>query len=165
MTDSSSVLANPAPEVRDSGHFARIVVGVDGSDSSIEALRQAKTIADAFHSTLDIVCAWSLPISNYGMMPPYWNPDRDAAQLVDAAAESVYGAQLPEGVRTTIAEGSPARVLIQQSESADLIVTGSRGHGGFAGLLLGSVSSEIAAHAHCPVLIVHPHHAGTRDGA
>lgn len=137
------------------GRFSRVVVGVDGSESSIEAVRKADQLAQAFGARLDVVCVWSYPISNYGVVPPEWYPDRDAARTVHDVADAVFGEKRPGWVHTSIHEGSPARVLIQQSDAADLIVTGSRGHGGFAGLLLGSVSAEIAAHAHCPVLIVH----------
>lgn len=137
------------------GGFSRVVVGVDGSESSIEAVRRADQLAQAFDARLDVVCVWSYPISNYGMVPPDWYPDRDAARTVHDVADEVFGETKPRWVHTSIKEGSPARVLVEESDTADLIVTGSRGHGGFVGLLLGSVSSEVAAHAHCPVLIVH----------
>ena len=137
------------------GEFSRVVVGVDGSESSIEAVRKADQLAQAFGARLDVVCVWSYPVSNYGMVPPEWYPDRDAARTVHDVADTVFGETKPARVHLSIMEGSAARVLIDQSDTADLVVTGSRGHGGFAGLLLGSVSSELAAHARCPVLIVH----------
>ena len=152
----STASASHTEDVRTGlGEFSRVVVGVDGSESSIEAVRKADQLAQAFGARLDVVCVWSYPVSNYGMVPPEWYPDRDAARTVHDVADEVFGEKRPEWVHTSIQEGSPARVLIHESDTADLIVTGSRGHGGFAGLLLGSVSSEIAAHARCPVLIVH----------
>lgn len=143
--------------------FSRIVVGVDGSESSIDALRTAEGIAEAFGAQLDVVCVWTYPISRYTMVPPDWYPDRDAARTVHDAADAVFGEVKPDRVHLSIVEGAPARVLIEESDTADLVVTGSRGHGGFAGLLLGSVSSALAAHAHCPVLIVHPHAEARTD--
>ncbi len=156
MSDSTTTVPHPESVQHPLGEFSRIVVGVDGSASSIDALREAERLAEAFGSRLDVVCAWSYPISNYGMVPPDWYPDRDAARTVHDVADTVFGETRPEWVHTSIREGAPARVLITESDTADLVVTGSRGHGGFSGLLLGSVSSEIAAHAHSPVLIVHP---------
>lgn len=75
--------------------------------------------------------------------------------------KEVFAAERPAGMRLIVQEGNPAKVLIDHSTGAQMLVVGSRGHGGFAGLLLGSVSSKCAEHAHCPVLIVH----GTRTDA
>ena len=69
--------------------------------------------------------------------------------------EAVLGADRPADFETVIVEGNPAEVLVHRSEGARVLVVGSRGHGGFAGLLLGSVSSACAERAHCPVLVVH----------
>ncbi|WP_368496187.1 universal stress protein [Herbiconiux sp. A18JL235] len=157
MSESPVSIPDPHAARPGLGEFSRVVVGVDGSESSISALRKAASIAEAFDAQLDVVCVWTYPISRYTMVPPEWYPDRDAARTVHDVADAVFGETKPERVHLSIAEGSAARVLIDESDTADLIVTGSRGHGGFAGLLLGSVSAEIAAHAHCPVLIVHPH--------
>lgn len=162
MNEAPVTISHPETARPGFGEFSRIVVGVDGSEASIGALRKAETIAGAFGARLDVVCAWTYPISRYTMVPPDWYPDRDAARAVHDVADAVFGETKPDHVRLSIVEGSAARVLIDESDTADLVVTGSRGHGGFAGLLLGSVSAEIAAHAHCPVLIVHSHSAAKR---
>ncbi|TAJ46308.1 MAG: universal stress protein [Herbiconiux sp.] len=159
MSESTVTISHPEAARAGLGEFSRVVVGVDGSEASIDALRKAGVIAEAFGAKLDVVCVWTYPISRYTVVPPEWYPDRDAAHTVREVAAVVFGETKPDYVKLSIVEGSAARVLIDESDTADLIVTGSRGHGGFAGLLLGSVSAEIAAHAHCPVLIVHPHAA------
>jgi nucleotide-binding universal stress UspA family protein len=144
----------PAESTRESSpEYARIVVGIDGSAGSLQALRHAIGIAQKFGSTVEAICAWSFP-SAYSPLPVAWNPDEDAQAIVDGAADAVFGGSWPSWFTTAIREGSPADVLITRSSSADLVVVGSRGHGGFAGLLLGSVSSQCAEHAHCPVLVV-----------
>ena len=66
-----------------------------------------------------------------------------------------FGPETPDNVEVRLAQGHPRHVLIEESKSADMLVLGRRGHGGFGGLLLGSVSSACVAHAHCPVLVVH----------
>jgi nucleotide-binding universal stress UspA family protein len=70
-------------------------------------------------------------------------------------AEAVFGDQPPAGLQRQVREGGAAKVLLDAGESAIILVVGSRGHGGFAGLLLGSVSANVAEHASCPVLVIH----------
>jgi len=137
----------------------RIVVGIDGSDESKDALRWALRLAPTVGSRIDVVTAWHMPV-NYGWsaIPPDWQPDKAAEELLNESLTDVLGTELPTGLHTHVAEGYPARVLIEAAKGADLLVVGSRGHGGFAGLLLGSVSRYCAEHASCPVLVV-------RDGA
>ncbi|HXR45373.1 MAG TPA: universal stress protein [Pseudolysinimonas sp.] len=135
---------------------APIVVGVDGSESSIEALRRARTIAEAVHRPVRAVTAWHLPAFTGGGALAYgWDPLGDAQLVLDDALLEAYGSASPEGVTTEVVEGTTAAALIAASEGAFMLVVGSRGHGGFAGLLLGSVSAAVAEHATCPVLIVH----------
>lgn len=134
----------------------RVVVGVDGSESSIEALRWAQQFAPGMGAVIETVTAWHYPV-NTGMAPAPvgWDPATDAAQLLAIALSTAFGQQRPPGLRTTVCEGHPARILLEASFDAQLLVVGSRGHGGFAGLLLGSVSGHCAEHASCPVLVVH----------
>jgi nucleotide-binding universal stress UspA family protein len=86
--------------------------------------------------------------------PPEWDPAADAQKILDDTITEVFGGQSGT-LSTSVVEGGAARVLLDAGEQADLMVVGSRGHGGFTGLLLGSVSSACAEHATCPVLVVH----------
>ena len=134
----------------------RIVVGVDGSEPSKQALRWGAHLAARFGARLDAVAAWDFP-TGYGFasVPPDWDPARDMRQALDETVQAVFGDQPPPGLRREAREGGAARVLIEASRGATMLVVGSRGHGGFTGLLLGSVSSNVAEHAPCPVLIIH----------
>jgi nucleotide-binding universal stress UspA family protein len=134
----------------------RIVVGVDGSAASLDALRMAARIAPVFDAELDAVIAWHYPTAT-GMAPliAQFDPAADAATIMHAAIEQAFGDRPPVGLRQQRREGHPARVLLDAGAGAELLVVGSRGHGGFAGLLLGSVSAHCVEHATCPVLVVH----------
>ncbi|WP_139005476.1 universal stress protein [Arthrobacter crystallopoietes] len=133
----------------------RIVVGVDGSEHSIHALQQAQRYAALLGARLQAVTAWQYPLmlSAYPVME--WNPGRDAAEVLDNALASAFGQDGHADVEKTVTQGQPALVLLDASRGAELLVVGCRGKGGFAGLLLGSVSSAVAAHAHCSVLVTH----------
>lgn len=139
-----------------------IVAGVDGSEGSKEALRFALAEAALRGATVRAVHAWSQPVAFGGpYMPPqpYDGPElRDRARAsLDAAVDEVAGEASPVEVERVVEQGSPADVLVRAAEGADLLVVGSRGHGGFAGLLLGSVSQQCAQHAPCAVVIVRAH--------
>jgi len=134
----------------------RIVVGVDGSEPSKLALRWAAKLAAGLGARVDAVAAWHSPSSlGYGYVPEDWRPDLDAEKQLTATVEEVFGDDRPEGMRMLTAEGNPAEVLIAESATAQMIIVGSRGHGGFVGMLIGSVSASAAEHAKCPVLVVH----------
>ena len=135
---------------------ARIVVGVDGSEQSRLALHWAQTIARATAADIEAVTVWFPPV-NYGFAysTDDWNPREDAEKTLTEAVDAVFGAERPRSLRLVVREGNPTHELLTQSEGATMLVLGSRGHGGFAGLLLGSVSAKCAEHAHCPVLVVH----------
>jgi nucleotide-binding universal stress UspA family protein len=133
-----------------------VVVGVDGSDQSITALRRGVRLATSLEGELEAVIAWHFPRDGF-LYPPMtqWSPEHDAETVVRTAADTVFGDTWPDWFKVVVLQGAPAQVLIDQSAGAELLIVGSRGHGGIAGLLLGSVSAVCAAHAHCPVLIMH----------
>jgi nucleotide-binding universal stress UspA family protein len=152
--EESTLGETPLPEPARKGS-AEIVVGVDGSEASIAALREGVRLATVFHSPLRAVIAWQFPPIMGGYLPDDWSPDADAQLILDDAVQTVFGENVPGWFSGTIREGQPARLLIEESAGAQMLIVGSRGHGGFAGLLLGSVSAACAEHAKCPVLVLH----------
>lgn len=134
----------------------RVVVGVDGSDQSKQALRWAANFATSAGAGLDAVAAWEYPTSwGWSAVPLGWSPGHDMEKALTETVDAVFGAQRPKDMRLDVREGNAAKVLLDESRDAIMLVVGSRGHGGFAGLLLGSVSANVAEHATCPVLVVH----------
>ena len=137
----------------------RIVVGVDGSAASVDALRWAARQAELTGSSLDATISWHYP-TQYGSGIYLETTDWPGlAQATLTAALTAAGTDLAADSTQTVVEGHPADVLVTASADADLLVVGSRGHGGFAGLLLGSVSEYVIAHAHCPVVVIRHHRA------
>ncbi|MGC8463496.1 MAG: universal stress protein [Acidimicrobiales bacterium] len=134
-----------------------IVVGYDGSDSAAAALRWAVRQAELSGTAIEAVSTWEWPSSFgwVGPIPAGYDPEADARRLLDEAIAEVVAGHPDVTVTTTVTEGHPAPVLTEASRRASLLVVGSRGHGEFTGMLLGSVSRHCAAHAHCPVLIHH----------
>ncbi|WP_431245668.1 universal stress protein [Leifsonia xyli] len=133
----------------------RIVVGVDGSASSLSALRRGARIAEQLGCTLVGVTVWEFPQSWPGYVMEGWSPEADAYAIAEQAAGEVFGGSVPDWYSTVIRSGSAARQLIAESEGAEMLIVGSRGLGGFTGLLLGSVSRSCVEHADCPVLVIH----------
>lgn len=139
-----------------------IVVGVDGSPQSLEALRQARRLAELTGCPLKAIIVWEYSSMMDGMPGSLeWNPQDDAAQALADALDAAFGSDAPTHLEQVVVQGHAARVLTEESRGAEILVVGSRGRGGFAGLLLGSVSSAVAAHARCPVLITHQERAAT----
>lgn len=138
-----------------------IVVGVDGSPGADEAVRHAAREARLRGARLLLVTTWHVPAVAYGGVgaSPLVGMNEEFQGNAEAIQEETLkrlGGDL-EGleVEHVVREGRAASVLLEEAARADLLVVGSRGHGGFVGLLLGSVSSECAQHAEVPVLIVH----------
>jgi nucleotide-binding universal stress UspA family protein len=138
-------------------YVGRVVVGFDGSDSSTRAAEWAANEARTRGRGLTLVHALLPPVTTGGLgigLPPSLDLieqlERHARERLDEFAASLDGLD----VRTAVSIGSPSAVLLEASETADLVVVGSRGRGGFAGLLLGSVGGQVAAHASCPVAVI-----------
>lgn len=141
-----------------------VVVGVDGSEASKDALRWAIRYARMAGATVQAVTAWHYPAS-FGWAPspaiPQMDLEGEARQALKETVEQVLGATEPVTIQTQVVEGPPALMLLKAAEDADLLVVGSRGHGAFAGMLLGSVSGHCVHHAACPVVVVrHPRDNG-----
>jgi nucleotide-binding universal stress UspA family protein len=144
----------------------RIVVGVDGSPSSIEALEWAYGQAILTGGAIEAVCAWHYP-NTYGAAVP---DNADYRALAEEAvakaiaearnADQAYGA-VP--IRPVVVKAQPARALLEQAKGATLLVIGFRGHGGLSEVLLGSVSQHVLHHAPCPVVIIRDTAAAPRD--
>jgi nucleotide-binding universal stress UspA family protein len=132
----------------------KIIVGVDGSDSSVEALRQAQRLAISMGADVEALGCWEYPnmYASYAAVG-IGGFKEHAGELLEGALNKAFGTERPGNVRTRLVEGFARTMLIEASEDADLLVLGPRGQGGFAGLLLGSVTSACIAHAHCPVLV------------
>jgi nucleotide-binding universal stress UspA family protein len=139
----------------DNPSTGRIVVGVDGSPSSVGALRRGIRIATALNADLLAVSAWSFPAMFGGYPASNWSPEEDAQQILAQVRDEVFKGEIPSWFRGEVRQGLPAQVLLEASEGAEMLIVGSRGHGGFSGLLLGSVSSTCAEYAKIPVLIYH----------
>ncbi|MEL5955244.1 universal stress protein [Streptomyces sp. CLV115] len=138
----------------------RIVVGVDGSESSKQALRWAVRQAELTGGVVEAVTAWDFPQFHgaLGWLPPSSSDEaalegRARRDLAEAIQETV-GSQPPVEVRTEARYGTAAAVLLEASRGASMLVVGSRGLGGFSGLLLGSVAQHCTQHASCPVVVV-----------
>lgn len=145
-------------------HVPQYVVGVDGSDEALAAVQWAAVNAKRAGASLRIVCAYAIASYSAAAL------DGGLAVLDDSAlrtgAERVVEDALKSiedlGIEVTsqVEVGDPTSVLTELSRHCDLIVLGSRGGGGFADRLLGSVSSSVPAHARCPVVVVPPHRSG-----
>ncbi|KAF0959412.1 universal stress protein [Rhodococcus sp. T7] len=132
-----------------------VVVGVDGSDSSRSALSWAAAEARLRNGQLVVITCWTAPVFVAGLNPALYERDsfiHVAETIQRQAVKDAGAADVP--IRTQIVEGQPASVLVAASRDADLLVVGSRGQGGFAGLHLGSVPGHLVHHALCPVLVL-----------
>jgi nucleotide-binding universal stress UspA family protein len=134
----------------------RIVVGVDGSSASMAALDWAAHQAELTGSVLEVVTAWEWPMT-YGatiVVPPDYDAAVEAKRQLDGAVAVAHAAHPNVEIKTVVAKGHPAPTLVEASRGADLLVVGSRGHGEFIGMLLGSVSEHCVTNAECPVLVL-----------
>ena len=140
--------------------MSRIVVGVDGSDHAHRALEWAMYEAGLRNAPLTVVTVFQIAKDHWGLADLHYPQDEPARQRAGEAAQQAadkVAAQLngpkPPAVLVKAVSGVPAEVLINESKDADLLVVGTRG-GGFEEIMLGSVSSKVAHHAACPVVII-----------
>jgi nucleotide-binding universal stress UspA family protein len=135
----------------------RIIVGVDGSEASLDAVRWALRQAELTGSSVEALISWQFP-RQYG--EEFYGEEFDWEKIATDTLRSSL-AQLGDEAQTRIeprvVQGHPAQALVKASAGASLLVVGSRGHGGFVGMLIGSVSEHVIAHAQCPVLVVRHH--------
>lgn len=141
----------------DGGTARPIVVGVDGSESSKVALRWAADQAELTGAHLVVICTWEpqYEMDRSGARPKIADAQGIAQAILERTADEVLGThRAADKITLTVIHGHPAPTLIDLSQTASLLVVGSRGHGEFTGMLLGSVSQHLATHAHCPVTII-----------
>ena len=141
--------------------MAGITVGIDGSHDAHRALEWAMKEAAARHVPLTVVAVHEVAVSGWTGHPiilPLDGPDvektHQAAEEMVAKAAAHLGESQPAPVTVRAVNGLAAQELIEASRTADLLVVGSRGGGGFARLMLGSISDKVVHHAHCPVVVV-----------
>ncbi|MCM0615024.1 universal stress protein [Paenarthrobacter sp. TYUT067] len=138
----------------------RIVVGVDGSEYSSNTLQMAGRMAAALGGPLEVTTC--IGMSDYYLASRFepeltrftTELEDTAERLVEEALERAFGADRPKDLTVTVKFGEPAKVLVEESHGAQLLVVGRRGSGGFFNQPMGSVSRACSAHAQCPVLVV-----------
>jgi nucleotide-binding universal stress UspA family protein len=132
-----------------------VAIGIDGSPSSDAALAWAAEEARIRDARLRLLHAYHAPPTVPGALPPSADDlRRSALDLLDAAVERVHASVGVEREAVAVLRGNVAQALIDGSKDADLLVVGTRGLGGFSGLLMGSVSQQCVGHAHCPVVVI-----------
>jgi nucleotide-binding universal stress UspA family protein len=139
-----------------------IIVGIDGSDDAQKALEWAMKEAAAHRAPLTVLTVHPEAIGAWGLRPISYPQDREeqekarraAGEAVEKTIGQLEAGSRPESVTVRAVSGIVAEELINASRDADLLVVGSRGHGGFARLTIGSVSAQVSHHALCPVVIV-----------
>jgi nucleotide-binding universal stress UspA family protein len=134
-----------------------IVVGVDGSEPSLKALRWAAQQARLTGATLRVLTTWEVATGT-GWVPTFpvdYDPQAVARQALDEAITETLGADPDVAVERIVKEGHAAPVLLAAAKDADLLVVGSHGHDAFAGMLIGSVSEHLVRHAPCAIVVVH----------
>ena len=141
--------------------MAGITVGIDGSHDAHRALEWAMREAAVRHVPLTVVTVHEVAVSGWTGQPIIFPVDqaaveetRQAAEETAAKAAARLGESQPASVTVRAVNGFPAQELMEASRDADLLVVGSRGGGGFARLMLGSISQKVVHHAHCPVVVV-----------
>jgi nucleotide-binding universal stress UspA family protein len=133
----------------------RIVVGLDGSPSSIRALRWAAHYASMTGQTVEVIVVWDWyrAFGGYTLILAGLDPKGDATRVLKKALKQIKSEWPDVSMTSQVVEGHPSPILADASKGATMLIVGSRGHGEFTGMLIGSVSEYCATHAHCPVLV------------
>ncbi|HNJ98269.1 MAG TPA: universal stress protein [Ilumatobacteraceae bacterium] len=136
-----------------------ILVGVDGSENSVLALKWALREAKMRGDSVEVLHGWHFPyVADPTGLAPY--PAETLLESAEAVLHDVLTACAAESegvpLKARVVQSAGAEFLVKASADADLLVVGRRGHGGFLTLVMGSVAQQVAAHAHCPVVIVGP---------
>lgn len=148
---------------RSGDSIKKILVGVDGSDKSIAALKWASELASKVGATVEVITAWQTPFPTFELVAIGFNldlselndrPAQVAEYRLEKSIVGAYGNAHPAGVTKTVVEGYPGLIMVEASKEADLLVLGNRGHSPVVETLLGSVSLHCLTHAHCPVTII-----------
>jgi nucleotide-binding universal stress UspA family protein len=151
---------NNSPKLK---NIQRILVGVDGSEKSIAALRWASNLAAQLGAEVEVATIWQTPFPTIELLAIGFDldltelnerPQQIAQYRIEKSIVGAYGEASPVGVTRSVDEGYPALVLVEKSKKFDLLVLGNRGHSPLLETLLGSVSLHCLAHSHCPVVIV-----------
>ncbi len=136
--------------------FNKIIVGVDGSPSSNAALEWAAQEAEIRGATLELIHAWNYPNLGYGgYVAVLEDFEKDASSLLDEVVASVKKGHPNLKLVSSLLQGPTAQTIMDRAKEADMVVVGSRGRGGFSGLLLGSVGQQLVHHCPAPVVIIH----------
>jgi nucleotide-binding universal stress UspA family protein len=159
-----SSLEDAGSQTEQGANMPGIIVGVDGSAHSLRALDWALREAQIRSVPLTVIAVNPALVSYWGAVTyPEGKADQEHERqevqaAVDKATSSLNG-QLPQ-VTVTVTPGSPATRILEAAQDADMVVVGSRGSGGFSRLMLGSVSTQVAQHATCPVVVIPGHGKG-----
>ncbi|MFF7443416.1 universal stress protein [Streptomyces sp. NPDC008122] len=135
----------------------RIVVGVDGSEPSLKALKWAAAQAALTGGPLQAVISWDYPAVWASVMPGVplqYDPEELSQRILDQAVDATLTPEQAAGVTRTVVGANATQALIDAAADADLLVVGDRGYSGFKAAVLGSVSSHVTQHAPCPVVVV-----------
>ncbi|MFH8250205.1 universal stress protein [Microbacterium sp. B2969] len=157
MAAAESEAVGEAPEPLQPRARPGLLVGVDGSRESFDALAVAVDMAPKLNLPLHALVVWDLATTLYD---DYFTPDAvsqprdDASRVVRVIRKTFFPTGEPPWFTVGTERGRPAAVLLRHSAECEILVVGRRGHGGFTGLLLGSVSGACVSHSKCPVLVV-----------
>jgi nucleotide-binding universal stress UspA family protein len=152
-------MSRKEPEMKDPK--PRIVVGVDGSDESRQALRWAARLAPALGADIEVLAVWQRPGFVTGPLEGVESADRTPEpegrvwSRTREAVNAAFETGMPANLHILVREGHPAEQLLTRAQKAAMVILGSRGTTGLKGRLQGSVSRYVSEHANCPVVIVH----------